>query len=91
VIYAKQLRKGEPFYPFILSLNVSQSDSREFLKPKDYGYTYSCENCHGELQNQWSIYEGDRIPQNKRKYKEQIDRLCQNSDSEDIGKYSKKT
>ena len=80
IIYGKQVRKGEPFYPFLISLHVPP-DAKDLLKPQVYGYTYSCEHCATELHNQWLLYESDRIPHNKRKYQDQIEKLC--GDGED--------
>ena len=82
IIYAKQVRKGEPFYPFLISLHVPP-DTKDLLKPQVYGYTYSCENCATELHSQWLLYESGRIPQNKRKYQDQIEKLCTEPDDMD--------
>ena len=73
ILYAKQVRKGEPYFPFLNQMTAL--DDKEVILPKLYGYTYSCRACYGTLFKQYMIYEKERLPQIKRKYAEQIQRL----------------
>lgn len=82
VIYSKQVHKGEPFYPFLLTVNLSVKDVKDLMNPVVYGYTYSCQRCHDELYKQWCVYETERMPLSKRKYEKQIEALFEPADDD---------
>ena len=73
ILYAKQVRKGEAYFPFLN--HMTPLEEKGTIMPKLYGYTYSCKKCHNVLYQQHMIYEKERMPQIKRKYTEQIQKL----------------
>ena len=76
ILYAKQVRKGEAYFPFLN--HIQPLDDKDVIMPKLYGYTYACKTCYGTLYKQYIIYEKERMPQVKRKYTEQIQK-CRGS------------
>ena len=76
ILYAKQVRKGEAYFPFLN--HIQPLDDKDVIMPKLYGYTYACKSCYGTLYKQYTIYEKERMPQVKRKYTEQIQK-CRGS------------